>query len=121
MGRLDAAATRFCKDILRLYPLLKQELFALENEKQRAAGNMDTFNRYRLHRLEERWHRVRFYVEAVEDVLADLDDTTRRMVEMKYFKGVPVGIAAPELGMSESTLFRSQKQVTAKLAHRLGL
>ena len=37
MSALSTSIRRFCKDILRQYPLMKKELAALEEEKQAIA------------------------------------------------------------------------------------
>ena len=40
MSALSTSIRRFCKDILRQYPLMKKELAALEEEKQAIAEAM---------------------------------------------------------------------------------
>jgi RinA family phage transcriptional activator len=138
LSTLPAYIRRFCKDVLRQYPLFKQELAALEEEKKAAAESLpvatwrETANRqaigdptsrqaFRLLRLEERWRQVRFYVQAVEDLLAYLEEEKRRLVEMHFFDGLPPWRVAQELGISESSFFRYEKEILTMLAHRLGL
>lgn len=120
MSRLAAHVRTFCKGVLRDYPMLKRELAALEEEKQAASGRTGD-QALRLLRLEERWRQVRFYVQAVEDLLACLEEEKRRLVELHFFGGLPPWRVAQELGTSESTFYRGEKEALALLAHRLGL
>lgn len=138
MTALAGAIARFCKDVLRQYPLLKQELATLEEEckaiagavpvatwrqpvQAKAVGDRTATQAFRLLRLEERWHQVRFYVQAVEDVLAQLDEERRKLVELRFFEGRPPWQVAQALNTCESTVFRWQAEVLELLAHRLGL
>ncbi len=116
---------------------MKRELAALEEERAAVASfPTATWQRpvqarvladptcvvaFRLLRLEERWRQVKFYVQAVEDVLACLDVEKRRLVEMRFFDGLPQWRVIEVLGISDSTFFRHEKEVLAMLAHRLGL
>lgn len=138
MSAISAGIRRFCKDILRQYPSLKRELAAYESERQAIlesypsapwekpldAKNLadPTANQFfKLLRLEERWHSTRFYVQAVEDLLACLDEEKRKLVELCYFDGLPAWRAAQKLGIDESTLYRYQVPILEMLARRLGL
>ena len=138
MSALSTSIRRFCKDILRQYPLMKKELAALEEERQaiaealpaatwqepvrvKAIGDRTATQAFKLLRLEEAWSKTRFYVQAVEDLLAYLDEEKRRLVELHYFDGYPIWKVAQELGIDESTFHRYQTTILHLLAHRLGL
>ena len=135
---LPAYVRRFCVDILRQYPLMKWQLLQLEEERLAIAESLPTAawdeprrgkavadptaNRaFRLLRLEEAWSRTRFYVQAVEDLLAYLDEEKRRLVKLHCFDGYPDWRVAQELGISESNFYRYLKGILILLAHRLGL
>jgi DNA-directed RNA polymerase specialized sigma24 family protein len=120
LSRLAAHVRTFCKGVLRDYPMLKRELAALEEEKQAASGRTGD-QALRLLRLEERWRQVRFYVQAVEDLLACLDEENRKLLELHFFAGYPPWRVAQELGMSVSNFYRYEKRILILLAHRLGL
>lgn len=141
MKRLAALPTyirRFCKDVLRQYPLMKQELEKLEEERQaiaervpvaswqeavrvKAIGDRTAAQAFKLLRLEEAWSKTRFYVQAVEDLLAYLEEEKRKLVELHFFDGLPPWRVAEELGMSESNFYRYEREILLLLAHRLGL
>ena len=138
MSALTTPIRRFCKDILRQYPLMKKELAALEEEKQaiaekvsvatwqepvraKAIGDRTANQAFKLLRLEEAWSKTRFYVQAVEDLLAYLDEEKRRLVKLHCFDGYPDWRVAQELGISESNFYRYLKGILILLAHRLGL
>ncbi|KXG76609.1 MULTISPECIES: hypothetical protein [Thermosediminibacteraceae] len=128
---------RFCKDVLRQYPLMKKELATLEEERKAVAGAIPsswpaevrvkaigdrTANQaFRLLRLEERWRQVKFYVEAVEDLLAYLDEEKRKLVEMHFFNELPPWKVAEELHICDRKFYRLQAEILVLLAHRLGL
>lgn len=76
---------------------------------------------FRLIRLQEQWAKVNFYVQAVEDVLAVLQTERRRLVELKYFKGNSQFEIENQLSMSQSTLYRLEKEILMVFAHRLGI
>ncbi len=138
MTALPTHIRRFCKDILRQYPLMKRELAQLEEERRaiaetvpvatwqepvrvKAVGDRTATQAFRLLRLEERWRQVRFYVQAVEDLLAYIGEEKRKLVELHFFDGLPPWRVAQELGISESNFYRYEKEVLVLLAHRLGL
>lgn len=138
MAALPTHIRRFCKDILRQYPLMKQELQALEEERKavaeavsvatwqqparvKAVGDRTATAAFRLLRLEERWRQVHFYVQAVEDLLAYLDEEKQRLVELRFFDGLPPWKVAQELGISERLVYRWETEIFVLLAHRLGL
>ena len=138
MSALSTSIRRFCKDILRQYPLMKKELAALEEEKQaiaeampvatwqepqraKAIGDRTANQAFKLLRLEEAWSKTRFYIQAVEDLLAYLDEEKRRLVELHYFDGFPIWKVALKMGIDESTFHRYQTAILILLAHRLGL
>ena len=117
---------------------MKKELAALEEEKQaiaealpaatwqepvrvKAIGDRTANKALKLLRLEEAWSRTRFYVQAVEDLLAYLDEEKRRLVELHYFDGYPIWKVAQEMGIDKSTFHRYQTAILILLAHRLGL
>lgn len=128
---------RFCKDVLRQYPLMKQELATLEEEckavtgaipsawpaevRIKAIGDRTANQAFRLLRLEERWRQVKFYVQAVEDLLSFLDDEKRKLVELHFFNGLPPWRVAQELNICERNFYRLQTEILVLLAHRLGL
>jgi len=140
---LDTATRGFVKSLLRRYPLLKKELAALEAERQsiyeslpssaaswtrggkpdpaRAADASHSSKIQRLWRLEQAWSRTRFYVEAIEDVLAVLDGEKRRFIELHFFCHRPLAVAAHEVAYSERTCKRWVAEALQLLAHRLGL
>jgi len=60
-------------------------------------------------------------VQAVEDVLAVLQTERRRLVELKYFKGNSQFEIENQLSMSQSTLYRLEKEILMVFAHRLGI
>ena len=138
MSALSTSIRRFCKDILRQYPLMKKELAALEEEKQaiaeampvatwqepqraKAIGDRTANQAFKLLRLEEAWSKTRFYIQAVEDLLAYLDEEKRRLVELHYFDGFPIWKVALKMGIDESTFHRYQTAILILLANRLGL
>ena len=138
MSALTTPIRRFCKDILRQYPLMKKELAALEEEKQaiaeampiatwqepvrvKAIGDRTANQAFKLLRLEEAWSKTRFYVQAVEDLLAYLDGEKRWLVELHYFDGYPIWKVALKMGIDESTFHRYQTAILILLANRLGL
>lgn len=116
---------------------MKKELTTLEEERKEVAGDIPsswpkevrikaigdrTANQaFRLLRLEERWRQVKFYVEAVEDLLAYLDEEKRKLVELHFFNELPPWKVADELHICERKFYRLQKEILALLAHRLGL
>jgi len=117
---------------------MKQELAALEEEKTaiaealpvstwqesvraKAIGDRTANQALKLLRLEETWSRTRFYVQAVEDLLAYLDEEKRNLIELHYFDGYPIWKVAQEMGIDESTFHRYQTTALVLLAHRLGL
>lgn len=138
MAALSNAVRRFCKDVLRQYPLLKAELAELEREKQaiaeavpiaawqepvrvKAIGDRTATQAFKLLRLEEAWRQVRFYVRAVEDLLSYLDEDRRKLVELRFFEGLSPWQVAQKLNACESNVYRWQQEVLTLLAHRLGL
>lgn len=64
---------------------------------------------------------MHFYVQAVEDLLAYIDEERRKLVKLYFFDGLPPWRVAQELGMCVSNFFRYQKEILVLLAHRLGL
>jgi DNA-directed RNA polymerase specialized sigma24 family protein len=66
-------------------------------------GNNQAF---KLLRLEEMWSKTRFYVQAVEDLLAYLDEEKRKLIELHYFDGYPIWKVALKMGIDESTFHR---------------
>ena len=60
-------------------------------------------------------------MQAVEDVLAVLQTERRRLVELKYFKGNSQFEIENQLSMSQSTLYRLEKEILMVFAHRLGI
>ena len=138
MSAISVGIRRFCKDILRQYPVLKRELAVFEAERQaileayppapwekplqeKSLSDPTTKQLFKLLRLEERWRSHRFYVQAVEDILSHLDEEKRKLVELYYFDGLPAWRVAQKLGVDESTLYRYQAAILELLAHRLGL
>ncbi|MGB9858670.1 MAG: transcriptional regulator [Moorellaceae bacterium] len=138
MSALPTHIRRFCKDILRQYPLMKKELAALEEERRaiagavpvatwreeirvKAVGDRTATQAFRLLRLEERWRQVHFYVQAVEDLLSCLDEEKRKLVKLYFFDGYPPWRVAGEIGISERTFSDYLRGVLLLLAHRLGL
>ena len=138
MAELANHVRRFCKDILRQYPLMKQELARLEEERRaiagtvsvatwqepvrvKAIGDRTATQAFKLLRLEEAWRQMRFYVQAVEDLLAYLPEEKRRLVELRFFDGFPPWQVAHELNTCESNVYRWQQEALVLLAHRLGL
>ena len=138
MSALTTPIRRFCKDILRQYPLMKKELAALEEERKAIAeslpvatwkdpvraktiGDRTGNQAIRLFRLEEKWYNTAFYVQAVEDLLSCLDEEKRRLIELHYFDGYPIWRVAQDLGISNTTFHRYQAAILALLARRLGL
>lgn len=138
MPALSTPVRRFCKDILRQYPLMKKELATLEKEREATAeavpiatwqhpvrgntvGDKTASQALKLLRLEEAWSKTRFYVQAVDDLLACLEEEKRRLVELYYFNGYPLWEVAQELCISEATFNRANTAILALLAHRLGL
>ena len=96
--------------------MLKQELAAMEEEKQSIAESMPVANwtepvrakavgdrtanqTFKLLRLEENWCKVHFYTKAVEDLLAYLDEEKRKLIELHYFDGYPIW-GSPGVGYS---------------------
>lgn len=124
---------------MRQYQLLKQELQVLEEEKRaiyeqvpnasaswgelraKAFSDAQSGKLFRLMRLEEQWREVAFYVQAVDDLLAYLDEERRQLVELYYFKGWQPWQVIDKLGISETTFKRRHVEVINLLAHRLGL
>ncbi|HEY9746594.1 MAG TPA: sigma factor-like helix-turn-helix DNA-binding protein [Oculatellaceae cyanobacterium] len=138
MNKLTTPVRRFCQAILRQYPLMKKELAALEEEKQaiaekvpvatwqepvrvKAIGDRTANQAFKLLRLEEMWSKTRFYVQAVEDLLAYLDEEKRKLIELHYFDGYPIWKVALKMGIDESTFHRYQTAILILLANRLGL
>lgn len=135
---LEKPIRRFCQSILKQYPLLKQELAALEEEKQSIAESMPVANwtepvrakavgdrtanqTFKLLRLEENWCKVHFYTKAVEDLLAYLDEEKRKLIELYFFEGQPDWQVAQELNIDKATFYRWLKGVLILFANRLGL
>jgi len=104
---------------------MKKELAALEEEKQaiaekvpvatwqepvrvKAIGDRTANQAFKLLRLEEMWSKTRFYVQAVEDLLAYLDEEKRKLIELHYFDGYPIWKVALKMGIDESTFHRYQ-------------
>lgn len=104
---------------------MKKELAALEEEKQAIAekvpvatwqepvrvsaiGDRTANQAFKLLRLEEMWSKTRFYVQAVEDLLAYLDEEKRKLIELHYFDGYPIWKAALKMGIDKSTFHRYQ-------------
>lgn len=138
MAALPTHIRRFCKDILRQYPLMKRELERLEEERQaiaenvpvatwqeavrvKAIGDRTAAQAFKLLRLKEMWSRTRFYVQAVEDLLSYLEEEKRKLVELRFFDGLPPWRVTQELHIAESTFFKYEKEILVLLAHRLGL
>ena len=117
---------------------MKKELAALEEEKQaiaekvsvatwqepvrvKAIGDRTANQAFKLLRLEEMWSKTCFYVQAVEDLLAYLDEEKRKLIELHYFDGYPIWKVALKMGIDESTFHRYQTAILILLANRLGL
>jgi len=92
-----------------------------EPVRAKSTGDRTANQAFRLLRLEERWGQVRFYVQAVEDLLAYLDEEKRKLVELHFFKGLSPWLVAQELHIGERTFYHYQREVFTLLAHRLGL
>lgn len=62
-------------------------------------------------------------VKAVKDVIEQLPDDRRRLVELKYFsKDKPdVELVAQRLNISRTTFFCWRKEIIAAFAYRMGL
>jgi DNA-directed RNA polymerase specialized sigma subunit len=130
---------RFVQECLCRYPLFKKELAELRVKHQELAEAypVSTFEDYtnrrnflsdptsratfRLLRLEEQWAKTKFYVQAIEDVMAVLDVEKRRLVELKYFQGSSQWHIEAELGIGRSTIFRMDKEILLLFAHRMGI
>jgi hypothetical protein len=114
---------------------MKKELAALEEEKQaiaekvsvatwqepvrvKAIGDRTANQAFKLLRLEEMWSKTRFYVQAVEDLLAYLDEEKRKLIELHYFDGYPIWKVALKMGIDESTFHRYQTAILILLANR---
>lgn len=116
---------------------MKKELATLEEERKavagaipsswpkevriKAIGDRTQAQAFKLLRLEERWRQVRFYVQAVEDLLSFLDEEKRRLVKLHFFDGLPPWRVAQELNICERNFYRNEKEILVLLAHRLGL
>jgi len=78
----------------------------------------------RLLRLEEQWREVAFYVQAVDDLLAYLEQIKpdyKRLVELYFFEGKQAWQVAEELAIGERTMYHWLRDITRLFAHRLGL
>lgn len=138
MTALTADVKKFCQKVISKYPLLKQELAALEEEREaiagavpsarwdepvnaRALGDRTANQAFKLLRLEEAWHRNHFYIAAIEDVLNFVGEEKRRMVQLRFWDGLPPWRVARDLNICERVLYKWQNELLLLLADRLGL
>jgi RinA family phage transcriptional activator len=135
--QLDADVQKFAASVLRKYPLMKTELEQLQKQrndvgiktmqldlpvsKRNSISDPTAKEAMRLLRLESRWRHLEFYVKAVEDILKLVNEERRRMIELVFFRELPLYMALNELAIGERTLYRWRKEVLTLLAHRLGL
>ncbi|MBS3948393.1 MAG: transcriptional regulator [Dethiobacter sp.] len=138
MSVLPITVSRFCKDILKQYPFMKQALNQLDQERQdiaesypgaswpepqrvKAISDPTASAAFRLLRLEQAWSKTRFYVQAVEDLNHFLEPDERRLVELHYFEGWPDWKTAQALHIEQGTFYRRKRAILILLAQRLGL
>jgi len=76
----------------------------------------------RLLALEGKVDRAKWYCKAIEDVLEILEETDKRLVELKYFQGFLTneGVAR-ELNISLRDFYRRRKEIIRRVAVRIGL
>lgn len=144
MGRppaetLPAAVNQFCAVVLAEYPLMKQDLQRLEEQrrdiaesyplaswgdggKRSGAINDRTASAaFRLLRLDTVWVKTRFYVQAVDDLMAYLKPDQARLVELHFFKGYPAWKVQELQHIGKTTFYEQRQIILALLANRLGL
>lgn len=117
----NAAAIKAARE-MREDVLQQGRQFDLTNPPAAGQGSPVERKAMRLLMLEEKAQREEFWVKGIEDVLQQLPEEDRKLVELKYFNGflTNAGVAR-ELGMSDSTYRRRKRHIVRKFAVRFGL
>lgn len=104
---------RLVEGHLRNYPMHKRLLLQYQN----GAADAPPFAE-----LPERMESVAWHVAAVEDTLPLLDEEDLQLLEMRYFRfdPLPVGMAAEQLYISRSELYRRRERLVLMFARRFG-
>ena len=136
---LPAAINQFCASVLIEYPLTKQGLQELERQRRdiaeaypassfadggrrtNAISDRTAGAAFMLFRLEATWAKTRFYVQAVDDLLAYLSPDQKRLVELHFFKQYPAWKVQEMLHIGKTSFYERRQAVLNLLANRLGL
>ncbi|MHB1255260.1 MAG: transcriptional regulator [Dethiobacteraceae bacterium] len=136
---LPVAISQFCATVLREYPLMKQDLARLEEQRRDIAeaypvaswgdgggrggaiSDSTASAAFLLLRLEVTWAKTRFYVGAVDDLLAYLAPEQRQLVEYHFFKQYPGWKVLESLHIEKSAFYKRRQIILDLLANRLGL
>lgn len=136
---LPAAINQFCASVLIEYPLMKQALLKLEEQRRdiaeaypassfgdggrrtSAISDRTASAAFMLLRLEVTWAKTRFYVQAVDDLLDYLTPDQKRLVEYHFFKQYPAWKVLEVLHIGKSAFYERRQAILNLLANRLGL
>ena len=136
---LPAAISQFCATILREYPIMKSGLQQLEEQRRDlsesypitsfgdggkrsgAISDRTASAAFLLLRLEVTWAKTRFYIGAVDDLLAYLAPEQRQLVEYHFFKQYPGWRVLELLHVEKTTFYKRRQIILDLLASRLGL
>jgi len=136
--RIENHVFRYIEKELYNYPLNRKLIENWEAERQgiieetggrenividdKKVSNPTLSKTMRLLALEGKVDRAKWYCKAIEDVLEILEETDKRLVELKYFQGYLTneGVAR-ELNISVREFYRRRKNIIGKLAVRMGL
>lgn len=129
---------KFCKSLLRAYPLFKEQLEQVKKEAEETSEALSAktlllphkggaltdptaITAIRVARLNAIAKILEFYVKSIDLLLQHLSPDLKKFVELAYFQERPWRYICRECGLAESTAYRVQARIIRLCAHFVGL